>query len=185
MTGPGEQDDDASDESVRTALRRSQPHTSSAHDAVVLAAATRVAGELRARSRSRWLVPVSLAASVALLSVWTIHVMRDTPARDDTLRGATQAQRVVPADAARLAAAPIELHWEAVPGASSYEVTLRNAQGAVLGVRAAGGSTTLPFGQVMNEQLETGTYFWAVRARGPALDTELGPFSFSIIESLP
>jgi len=171
-------DPSAEDEAIRAALPRGR--ASEAHDTAILAAADRVGAQIRARRRLRgWLAPLAVAASLVLVSVWMLFPNRSTVLPDDTLRGNGPALEISPANGSILARAPAKLEWSAVAGASTYEVMLRDAQGTVLGTLSASGSTqvalTLPAIHFV-----PGTYFWVVRARGPALDTQLGPFSFRI-----
>lgn len=177
-TGNDDHQDD--DDIVRAALARAAPRTGPAHDQAILEAAARVADERRARRRRRWSVPLSLAASLCLLGMWGLWLLRVEP--PDTLRGGDPALAgaVSPQDAARLSTTPDQLRWSAVPGASQYVITLRDATGAILGTADSAEATSLPLSRVAMVPLPPGTYFWVVNARGPALERELGPFSFQV-----
>jgi hypothetical protein len=180
MTGP-QADEDADEAELRATLARGTPKATPAHDAAILAAADRASADIRARRARRWIIPTTIAASLVLVSLGSVSWFR-TFSQHDSLRGSPAGIAMTPADGARLDAAPAVFAWQAVAGASSYEVTLRDSQGAVLSVfNSATPVADLP--RLPAARFDPGTYFWTVRARGPALDAQLGPFSFQIRES--
>ena len=177
MTGPDDPTGDGEEAAVRRALSRTP--ASAAHDAAILAAADRVGAQIRSRRGfRRWIAPLAAAASVAVFGMWAL-IANHSVITDDALRGNGAARAISPPEGARLAQIPVRLEWAAVSGATSYEVTLRDAQGAVVGTLSAD-TTQVDLRLLAAAHFAPGTYFWVVRARGPALDSQLGPFSFRI-----
>jgi hypothetical protein len=158
--------------------------TSRAHDARVLGAARTAAAELRAEvqgqarkpRRSRWNVPLSLAAALVLaVGVYWGLTNREP---DDSLRGGGDQSALVPRPGEELEGAPAQFRWRAVPGATTYRVTVRDAEARVLWqsplvheAQAASAPDSLAPG---------GVYLWSVDVQGPGLDQQLGPYSFRL-----
>lgn len=180
MSGPVGKEP-ADEARVRAALEQAAPRPSPGHDAAVLAAAARVAEELRGKAasrRPRWHVPAALAASLLMAGFLAVFATRER-GDPDALRGSTGTLQVIPSDGTKLGAAPANLEWAALTGASHYQVTLRDAEGAVLGTGLSE-TPKIPLASLTTSTLSPGTYFWVVRAGGPAMDLQLGPYSFEI-----
>jgi hypothetical protein len=109
------------------------------------------------------LVPAALAASVLLAVGVGRMVLR--PAGDDTTRGDDHGVVVLvqPGREARAGDA-LTFAWQAVPGASRYELELLDAGGGVLASAATTDTTVSP---PAARSLPPGDYRWWVRATTP------------------
>jgi hypothetical protein len=164
---------------LRASLGRISKSPSDEHDNVILSAAGRTAQSIRRRHfRQRLRVPVALAASVAALASATL-LLRGTWMPPDTLRGSGSVAEVVPALGASLSKPPQQLEWTSVSGADRYEIVLRDSTGRIIG-RGMSPASSIWVSDLTSATLPAGSYFWSLRAQGPALDRELGPFHFVI-----
>jgi hypothetical protein len=164
---------------VRSALRAETLRTSESHDAAVLARARELCAPPRAR-RLRYLVPVALAASLALVT--GVYVRYGSPIADDgRLRSANaiDASAIVPANGATLDTAPAEFQWPEQAGAESYRVVLRNAAGTPIWRSEPVELNRASIDAALHDEAAR-TYYWTVEVEGNGAAKELGPFWFQL-----
>jgi len=164
---------------VRSALHAEPLRTSPAHDAVVLARARELCAPPRAR-RLRYLAPVALAASVALVA--GMYVKYASPLADDGRIRSTEAvsaASIVPANGATLEAAPNEFQWPEQAGAESYRVVLRNAAGTPIWRSEPVENNHASIDAALHDEAAR-TYYWTVEVEGSGAARELGPFWFQL-----
>jgi hypothetical protein len=132
------------------------------------------------RTHRRWTLAAAAAVAVALAGSAALRLGVEEP-RDDTLRGAGGAVRVVPIDGSSLSAAPREVGWEAEAGAVGYRVRLFDATGTLVWQSdpAPSVSRDMP-AEVRSRLTPGGSYFWVVDVEGPAGPSRLGPFWFHL-----
>ena len=166
------------DDDIRRGLIEPGVSTSAAHDESVLARAQVAAGEISARRpRSRrpvWLLP----AAAALAAVLLVPLFVGEPG--DALRGPQDV--VTPAHNAQLAAAPAHFEWPFVPGATAYEVVLRDAGAAEVWRSGETTAQRVATDEVRGLTADGGTFLWTVEVTVPGGTTELGPYQFTIAE---
>ncbi|MBK6673288.1 MAG: hypothetical protein IPG49_07290 [Proteobacteria bacterium] len=168
---------------LRASLEQLPSGASAAHDEVILAAAGKAAQDIQRRRKPHaWRLPLALAAGLAAATLATLLHLQGTWMPGDTLRGGDSGMTITPAPGATIADTPPQLAWAAVPGAERYEVVLRDAAGGELG-RGTTAAASIAFGELTDTRLPAGSYFWSIRAQGPALDRELGPFHFRVSPS--
>ena len=164
---------------VRSALRAEPLRTSAAHDAAILAKARELCARPRAR-RLRYLAPMALAASVALVA--GLYVRYGGPIADDgRIRSveAVSASAVIPANGATLVVAPAEFQWPEQAGAESYRVVLRNAAGTPIWRSEPVENNHASIDAALHDEAAH-TYYWTVEVEGAGTARELGPFWFQL-----
>jgi hypothetical protein len=164
---------------VTSALRADPLRTSAAHDAAVLSKARELCAPLRTR-RLRYVAPVALAASIALVA--GLYVKYGAPLADDgRVRSAeaVMAGAIVPANGATLHTAPAEFHWPEQAGAESYRVVLRNAAGNPIWRSEPVEDNRASIDAALHDEAAR-TYYWTVEVEGAGASRELGPFWFQL-----
>ena len=122
---------------------------------------------------------VVLVAAVATVALVAFRSSR-APAPPPTERGdATSAVATVPANRAELDAPPAELSWTAVPGATSYRVTLYDFESTPLWQSPPLADARAPIPVEVRARLPRGKLvFWRVAVTRGVDRQELGPFQF-------
>jgi hypothetical protein len=164
---------------VRSVLRAEPLRTSEAHDAAVLARARELCAPPRSR-RLRYVMPVALAASVALVA--GVYVKYGSPIADDgRLRSVDTVDiaAIVPANGASLAEPPAEFKWPEQAGAEAYRVVLRNAAGTPIWRSEPVELNRASIDAALQDD-SARTYYWTVEVEGNGTAKELGPFWFQL-----
>jgi hypothetical protein len=139
----------------------------------------RAAGEARPR-RARWVLAAAAAVAMALAGAF-VAGRRTVVPTDDALRA--PGEHAQPAAGALLAAAPRELSWTPLPGATSHRVRLFDAGGDLVWESGRLGAPTVTVPPEAARRLAPGrSYFWTVELEGAARE-RLGPYWFRLAPS--
>lgn len=171
---------DRLDAEVVGALRADSLRTQINHDSAVLAAARAFCEPPRVR-RSRFAVPLALAASLVVVTVAVVLEYSNPLVDDGRVRGASNidAAELLPQNGAALAELPAEFHWPAQAGAESYRVVVRDVSGTPIwrSVPVAANRAAIDAGL---REAKARTYYWTVEVEGIGGGRELGPFWFQL-----
>jgi hypothetical protein len=165
---------------VAAALRTDSLRTRGTHDSAVLAAARAFCEPRRAR-RSRFTVPLAMAASLAAVTVVAVLEYSKPLVDDGRVRSASNvaAAALLPQNGATLAELPAEFHWPAQSGAESYRVVVRDVSGTPIwrSVPVEANRAAIDAGL---REAKARTYYWTVEVEGIGGGRELGPFWFQL-----
>lgn len=178
-------DDPPVDELLRRPHSGTPPQPGGPHDDAVMRAMAATATRIRRRHRRRWQMPLALAATL-VVGIGVVMNMQRAPDEDPlALRGGAAAA-VAPPDQAQLDAAPGQLSWPAVAGATGYGLELRDERGELIWQDAALAHPWVELPADLRSRLDGGgTFLWAVSAQSPGGPVTVGSFWFEIRHTTP